>query len=648
MRDHHSIQLSKKDQHSPPTATPWRSRSPQKSGNWTTRGGARLLVVVLAASLIPAFIGTSGASAKTKQTPVKGGVATVGIVSSNMPNYIFPFATSEYTPYPDPYLLWNLLWRPLYWEGSGTNAGVNYGLSLADAPVWSDHDQVATIHLKKYKWSDGSQLSPKNVALFMGLYFSEKTSYGLYTPGYFPDDVASVSYDDAADTVTFHLKGSVSPLWFVDNQLTQIYPFPLSWDKTVAGTNGNCESEELSTEMSSCPAVYKYLIGQAKSVTTYATNPLWQVVDGPWKVKTWQTDGFIGLVPNATYSGPVKPKLSEVKYVPFTSDTAEYNELRGSTTLTIGSNVPLADLPPAKANLQPSSDPLAPNYNISPLYVFGVDYSFTNYHNAKYSPLFNQLYFRQALQSTVDQSTFIRVAYRGYGYPTFGPVPVFPKSPYVDSTERHNLYPYSISTARKYLISNGWTIPSKGPAFCSRPGSGKGQCGTGVPAGMKLSFTMGYPTGFLSVSQVVQGWESDASLAGIDFTLQPLSFTAMVEQLTACSTTTSKPCSWQFLNFLGSDNDGIYPGGDLLFGTNGSMNYGDFNNAAMDALIKPTVTGSSLSALDHLENFGAKEIPYPWMPEEAFNFFAVASNLRGFDPYNVNAYENPEDWYFVK
>jgi len=47
----------------------------------------------------------------------------------------------------------------------------------------------------------------------------------------------------------------------------------------------------------------------------------------------------------------------------------------------------------------------------------------------------------------------------GYGAPTYGPVPVYPKvNPYTDASEAHNLYPYSVSAAKALLSSHGWRI----------------------------------------------------------------------------------------------------------------------------------------------------------------------------------------------
>ena len=52
-----------------------------------------------------------------------------------------------------------------------------------------------------------------------------------YTPGYFPDNVASIAYPNSS-TVVFHLKTSLNPTWFLYNELSQITPMPMAWDRT--------------------------------------------------------------------------------------------------------------------------------------------------------------------------------------------------------------------------------------------------------------------------------------------------------------------------------------------------------------------------------------------------------------------------------
>ena len=39
-------------------------------------------------------------------------------------------------------------------------------------------------------------------------------------------------------------------------------------------------------------AVRNFLDSQAHNIGTYATNPLWQVVDGPWKLSQFRSDGY--------------------------------------------------------------------------------------------------------------------------------------------------------------------------------------------------------------------------------------------------------------------------------------------------------------------------------------------------------------------
>ena len=93
--------------------------------------------------------------------------------------------------------------------------------------------------------------------------------------------------------------------------------------------------------MSDCAAVYNYLIAQNRDLSTYATSPIWSVVDGPWKLSSFNSDGALTMVQNPTYSGPIPEgkakEIKEFKEVPFTSNAAEYNTLKaGTSTVQVG------------------------------------------------------------------------------------------------------------------------------------------------------------------------------------------------------------------------------------------------------------------------------------------------------------------------
>ena len=68
------------------------------------------------------------------------------------PNYIFPFSNSTYFSVANISYLQELLYRPLYWFGNGTQPTLNPSLSLADQPVYNG--KQVTITLKNYKWSE--------------------------------------------------------------------------------------------------------------------------------------------------------------------------------------------------------------------------------------------------------------------------------------------------------------------------------------------------------------------------------------------------------------------------------------------------------------------------------------------------------------
>ena len=70
-----------------------------------------------------------------------------------------------------------------------------------------------------------------------------------------------------------------------------------------------------------------------------------------------------------------------------------------------------------------------------------------NFSNPKYAPLENQLYIRQAMQYLIDQPAYIKSIQLGYGTPTYGPVPAFPQTSFLDPAEKSNPYPYDPATA---------------------------------------------------------------------------------------------------------------------------------------------------------------------------------------------------------
>ncbi len=321
------------------------------------------VAAVAATALLAAGCGSSSnGSTNTGTTAVKNAVATVANLNGAGANMIFPFQTTQYysvTNYED--FMYQMV-LPLYmFGGNSTDITVNYSLSPASQPVYSNGGKTVVINLKGWKWSNGETVNAKDLIFFLNLLESEKANYAGYTPGLLPDNMASYSAT-GANQVTLQLKQAYGANFFTYNQLAILYPFPMAYDVTKAGAaagSGGCTTDSAADGWAKCKAVYAYLIAQAKGTSTYATNPLWQVVDGPFRLTSYNVSGNYTMVPNTKYSGSPKPSISQLKFVTYTSDTAIYTALKTGLLSTGGPNggVPASDLPPAGQGLPAAVQP---------------------------------------------------------------------------------------------------------------------------------------------------------------------------------------------------------------------------------------------------------------------------------------------------
>ena len=309
----------------------------------------RLLVAGIAAlALVAAACSSStSSSSATGTTPVKGGVAVWAEQPSSPPTYIFPYINSQNISNLNLFDLQYLMYRPLYWFGTGDKPTVNPTVSVANQPTLNG--RVVTIKLKHYMWSNGTQVTANNVKFWLNMELAEPDNYGAYTG--FPANVSDIKVVSPTE-LQMTLNHPYSLTWFLYNDLSQVTPMPTAWDRTASGPS-NCE-----TVVKDCVAVYNYLAGQAKDETTYVSSPIWSIVDGPWRLSSFNSDGHVTFVPNKSYSGPVKPKLAEFQEVPFTTDAAEYNVLRASAAG--GQKIDFGYLPDQDARRCRQARPWAP------------------------------------------------------------------------------------------------------------------------------------------------------------------------------------------------------------------------------------------------------------------------------------------------
>jgi peptide/nickel transport system substrate-binding protein len=601
----------------------------------------RLAAVTALAAVAVAAAGCSGGSAGTSNGKrIKGGTVTMGMLSGTQPNYIFPFRSLTYFSVYNAQYFQYLMYRPLYVFGNnGQSVTANYALSPADAPVYSDGGKTVVMNLKGWKWSNGETMDAKDVVFWLHMMYAELSNWGGASPGGIPTNISSMSIT-GANQVTLHLTKAYSTLWYTYNELSQITPMPMAWDITKAGAapgSGGCTTDSAADHWAKCKAVYSFLAAQSKDASTYATSPIWSVVDGPFKLTAFSPNGNDTFAVNRKYSGSPKPSISTLKYVPYTSDTTQYTALKTGQT-DIG-QIATQYLPlKTGSSAVPSTNPLgAASYQLEPFYIFGFDYYVINWHNPTYGPVFKQLYFRQALEYLVDQPAIATKIYQGYGYPTTGAVPTLPANKWIPTVQRGNgPYPFSISKAKSLLTSHGWTEVS-GVMTCTDPA----KCGPGVAKGVKLNLNLIFTSGDDAFTQEVAIYKSDAARAGINLSVAAQSFNTIISETVPSSHT------WE-MGMYGGWSYGLAPEptGGQLFVTGAGANGGSYSDPTMNKLISESETSSSLSVFHNYAAYAAQQLPFIYMPGDYY-IMAVKSNLHGV-AFNPLFWIFPEYWYFTK
>jgi peptide/nickel transport system substrate-binding protein len=608
-------------------------------------GAAVLAVTAAACGSSGGSGGGNGASAPTGGTPQSGGTATFALPPSTTPNYIFPFDSSAYFSVVNAEDFQYLMYRPLYWFGNGAAPTLNTARSLANAPVYSGKN--VTITMKGWKWSNGEQVTAQDVVFWIHMLQAVGSSdWGAYVPGGFPTNVSNVKATSPT-TLTMTMNKKYNSTWFTSNELSQITPMPMAWDITSA--TGKPGSGGCTTNVSDCAKVYTFLDSQSKALSGWASSKIWSVVDGPWQLQSFNSDGNSTFVPNAGYSGSPRPKLAKFQEVPFTTESAEYNVLQagasGSQKIDVG-YLPTTDAPTKPANETVGTNPVS-GYTLDPLYAWGINYFPVNFQSTTGNgPVIKQLYFRQALAYLMNQKAIISGPLHGYGLYTVGPVGSYPSTQYLSPTGRNgDPFPYNPAKAKQLLTSHGWKVVPNGSTTCTNPSL----CGAGVKPGQALSFSLPYATGVDWIASEMTQLQSNASTIGVKLNLEPKPFNQVTAIAGGNCVVAHISCSWDMANWGGGwtfvpDYD---PTGETLFLTGSGANSAGYSDPKNDSLINQTLTASGTQAMYTWQDYLSQRLPVIWQPNGAYQLTEVASNLRGVIPQSTTLGINPEDWYFV-
>jgi peptide/nickel transport system substrate-binding protein len=592
---------------------------------------------------IPGGIGTVPLAAAGGKA--KAGTITWALEPGTAPNWIFPVIPSASNSVFNSFTFIYEMWRPLYWTVNGVVPETVANMSIANTPVYSNGDKTVTISMKSnYKWSNGTAITANDVLFFVDLVKAgikaSPANWAGYTPGHFPDNLVSTSEPNSS-TLVLNLKAGVNPTWFTEDLLGSMNALPSAeWAKTSATGSVVPASGWTPSTMAS---IFKYLTAQAKSLSTYATNPLWQVVDGPYKLSAYNTTtGGFTLAPNTTYGGPHVTPQSSFQGVPFTSNTAEFNAIKsGSIDVAY---IDFDDVPQLPQVLRLGYDYVGePDFGMT----FG-NYNFKD-KTGDFNNIIAQLYVRQALAHLVDQQGWITAFMHGAGAPAYGPIPAYPQSPYLPSNAATNPYPFSISTAVSLLKSNGWNVVPGGTDTCVKPGTGAGECGAGIPAGTKFAFNYIYSTSPALIGNQATDFVSKAKQAGITVTLQSSNFNYMIANYLDPYAPANEN-KWAMEDF-GGETDSTYPTTFSLFNTGGSNQVGDYSSPTADSLINASIAGGDPAAVKAEASYLTTNQPVQFQPNPDL-IWAWKSSISAQNPQaweNLTQYNaTPEYWYFNK
>lgn len=612
-----------------------------------TRRRGRLFLTLAAAGAL-AVSGCSATSApdastdytvlpEESGTPIDGGIATVALTPGLSPNYIFPYPPAEVS---GTVIARGLLWRALYRPSGSGDAVVEESTSLAELPETSEDGKTVTIKMKDYSWSNGKPVTSDDVvfslALLKAALAESPANWSFYTPGQFPDGVTATAPDPG--TLVLQLDTAYNPSYLL-SMLNLIYVLP-SADWSIAETGGPVLD---FTQPENAAAIYHYLAKQSEDQSTFATNPLWQVVNGPYQLQSFEpSTGSFSLTPNDAYSGPGDSKLEQVDFKAFTSASAVLNQYKAGE-LTIGT-------------LDSSFASQIPELQQKGYHVYGAaaparfDSLIINFANTVdgFDKVIAQKYVRQALQHLIDQPGYIesRGVYNGAGSENYSPDGA--DSPYPPHFGDTAPYPYDPEAAKQLLVDHGWTVDENGTT-CTAPGTGDGQCGEGIPEGQKISFTIASANTPAYVGARDLAFVSEAQKLGIEIEVVTKSLNHMYANY-GNSYAPANANEWAMQDFGPLYLAAGYPTSNTVFNTEGSFNLGSYSNPQADELIEASTFGLNSEALSDETTLLGEDLPVLFFPTP-HTLVVWKDSLSG-PPETFKALlsfiYSPEQWYFTE
>jgi peptide/nickel transport system substrate-binding protein len=444
------------------------------------------------------------------------------------PNWILPIGTAAHLNTNNRSIADSLWERLVAYDGSTGEIAWNKKASIATAADFAADGKSVKFTLGDRSWSDGKPITSRDVEFWFNLIKANKAEWAGYNPGKAPDNWTSFkTVDDRHFTITFDK--AYNSQWMLANQFSEITPLPQHvWDRTDA----SAKVSDADRTAAGAKKVWTYLNSAAKNISRYDKDTLWKTLSGPYAVKSFATSGKVVLAANKKYDGGEKANIATVNLLPFTTADAEKNALRSGSV----------DYGYIEATDLDQKDRFtAQGYTVKPWSGWAITYMPYNFNNPAMGAVFKQLYARQAVQRSIDQTSLAKVIFNGTAVPGYGPVPQAQASDFVSQVQKDNPYPFSTSAAKSLLTGHGWQEKG-GVMVCTDPGTGDTQCGEGVAEGTKFEMQVLSQSGSAVTDNMMSSIQSSLEKTGIKFSIKTAPVNSVLSQTPQC---TSGPADLQ-------------------------------------------------------------------------------------------------------
>jgi peptide/nickel transport system substrate-binding protein len=385
------------------------------------------------------------------------------------------------------------------------------------------------------KWSDGTPLTSADVLFTYNLIFAPEYS-AVASPrrGDFTLHVDSISAPDP-ETFVIHTKTTYAPLLYSHG----VYPI---MPKHVLG---------------SIPPA---------QINTMSYNSAPTVTSGQFKFVSWQQGAQTTLARNETYWRGA-PYLSNYVFKVLPSAVAIGNALK-TGEVNVG-----AQLDPSSLTSLETVQGLNIHNFVTPSFEF---LALNQNPQKPAGAILQDVKVRQALYYAINRESMIKSILFGEGSNATG---VEPPTSWAYDPNAKPQYPYNPSKANQILDEAGWT---------------KGSNGIRSKNGTRLAFTLHYPSGVLTLTNISQVVQQNWKAIGVDLTPVAIQFTQLVTELTATRDYDIILVGFNFTN--DPDQSQLFSSsGTAVGGFNGM----DFSNPQVDKLLNEgTATLSKQKRID--------------------------------------------------